>query len=606
VAETGDDKVVHIDPGTRAVRATIPVGSAPTGVALGAGSVWVANSGDGTVTRIDPSTDKPLATITVGGSPQAIAVAGGRAWVTVAPRTIPAGRLAARGGTARLDSAYDIDYMDPALAYLPSSWQLLYATCAKLLNYPDKTGPAAFQLVPEVAQSLPTRSADGKTYTFTIRGGFRFSAPSNQPVSAQTFKDTIERTLNPRMRSPAAGELDDVVGARAYAAGKAAHIVGVTVRGNRLIVNLTAPAPDLLARLAQPFFCAVPSNTPIDPKGVRIIPSAGPYRVASYTPGQGIVLTRNPNYHGNRPRRLARIEHAVKVPGQRAVAQVERGTADVALDGEVDTSNAAGLAARYGPRSPAGRRGQQRYFVSPQAVLHFFALNTHRPLFSDVRLRRAVNYAIDRAALARRGNFFSRLPERAIDHYLTPGVPGYSDVHIYPSTPNVAKARQLARGHAGTTAVLYTCNVAPCDQQAQVVKTDLAAIGLHVKIKALDISTLFTKEARPGEPFDIALVSWGSDYPDPAPMLNLLLESGTVIPTFDDPTYRARLAAAARLTGPKRYLTYARLDADLARDAAPWVAYGNPSSHELFSARMGCQTYGVYGLDLAALCVKKR
>ena len=606
VAETGDDKLVHIDPGTRAVQATIPVGHTPTGVSLGAGSVWVANSGDGTVTRIDPKTDKPLATIPVGGSPQAIAVGGGRAWVTVAARTIPAGGLATRGGTARLDARYDIDYMDPALAYVPPSTQLLYATCAKLLNYPDKAGPAAFQLVPEVAQSLPTRSADGKTYKFTIRGGFRFSPPSNQPVTAQTFKDTIERTLNPRMKSPAAGEFDDIIGARAYVAGNAPHIAGVTVRGNTLTIRLTAPAPDLPARLAQPFFCAVPSNTPIDPKGVRVIPSAGPYSVASYTPGQGIVLTRNPNYHGNRPHQLARIEDAVGVPGQRAVAEVEKGTADYAIDGAVDTSNAARLAARYGRHSPAGRSGRQRYFVSRGAALDFIALNTHRPVFSDVRLRRAVNYAIDRAALARLGSPFSRLPEHPIDHYLTPGVPGYGDVRIYPATPDVAKARQLARGRAGTTAVLYTCDVAPCDQQAKIIKTDLAAIGTRVKIRAFSVTTLFAKVTRPGEPFDMSYTSWVPDYPDPVAMLNLLLEGGTVIPTFDDRTYRARLAGAAKLTGPERYLTYARLDADLARDAAPWVAYGNPSSHELFSARMGCQVYGVYGLDLAALCIKKR
>ena len=605
VAETGDDKLVHIDPGTRAVRATIPVGNAPTGVSLGAGSVWVANSGDGTVTRVDPRTDRPLATIAVGGSPQAIAVAGGRAWVTVAARTIPAGGLATRGGTARLDARYDIDYMDPALAYTPPSARLLYATCAKLLNYPDKAGPAAFQLVPEVAQSLPTRSADGKTYTFTIRGGFRFSPPSNEPVTAQTFKDTIERTLNPRMRSPVASGFNDIVGARAYTAGKAAHIAGLTVRGKTLTIRLTAPAPDLLARLAQSFFCAVPSNTPIDPKGWRVIPSAGPYRVLSYTPGQGVVLTPNPNYHGDRPHRLARIEAVVGVPGWRAIGEIEKGAADVALDGAVDPSNAARLAARYGARSPAGRSGRQQYFVSPQAALDFFALNTHRPLFADVRLRRAVNYAVDRAALARLGNFFSRLPEHAIDHYLTPGVPGYSDVHIYPATPDVAKARQLARGRAGTTAVLYTCDVAPCDQQAQILKTNLAKIGMRVKIRAFSVSTLFTKVTRPGEPFDISFSSWVSDYPDPADTLNLLLEGGTVIPTLDDRTYRARLAAAAKLTGPERYLTYARLDADLARDAAPWIAYGNPSSHELFSGRMGCQVYGIYGLDLAALCVKK-
>jgi ABC-type transport system substrate-binding protein len=199
-----------------------------------------------------------------------------------------------------------------------------------------------------------------------------------------------------------------------------------------------------------------------------------------------------------------------------------------------------------------------------------------------------------------------RQPETAGgDHYLTPGVPGYSDVHIYPATPDVAKARQLARGRAGTTAVLYTCNAAPCDQQAQIIKTDLAAIGMRVKIKAFAVRTLFTKEATPGEPFDIGLGGWRSDYPDPVPTLNLLLEGGTAFPTLDDRAYAARLATAAKLTGPQCYLTYARLDADLARDAAPLVAYGNPASHELFSARMGCQTYGVYGLDLAALCVKR-
>ena len=92
--------------------------------------------------------------------------------------------------------------MDPAIAYLPQSAQLLYATCAKLLNYPDKAGAAGSRLVPEVAQSLPARSPDGKTYRFTMRGGFRFSPPSSQPVTAQTFKDTIERDPQPENQKP--------------------------------------------------------------------------------------------------------------------------------------------------------------------------------------------------------------------------------------------------------------------------------------------------------------------------------------------------------------------------------------------------------------------
>ena len=605
VADTGDDAVVRIDPGTRAVTATIPVGQSPAGVAIGAGSVWVANGGDGTVTRINPETGRVTATITVGGSPQAIAVAGGRAWVTIDQRTISSHQPAS-GGTLRLDSPYDVTSMDPALADDGLAVQLLYATCAKLLNYPDKPGPAGSQLVPEVAQSLPERSAGGRSYTFKIRSGFRFSPPSNEPVTAQTFKYTIERTLNPRMRSPVAGQFRDIAGASAYMAGKAAHIAGLTARANTLTIRLTAPAPDLPARITEPAFCAVPSGTPIDPKGVRVIPSAGPYRVSSDTPGQGIVVTRNPNYHAGRPHRLQRIEVTVGIPGQRVDAQVQAGTADYAdygAGGE-PAGDAATLAARYGAGSPAGKAGHQQYFVNPQPQLDFFALNTHRPLFADTRLRQAVNYAIDRRALARLGDEYSPVPEHPTDHYLPPGIPGYSTTRIYPLKPDLAKARALAKGRATTTAVLYTCDQAPCVEQAQIIKTDLAAIGLRVEVKAYPDQTLYAKTATPGEPFDIAWIGWIADYPDPSAILNVLLEDRTIIPTFNDPTWRARLAAAAQLAGPKRYLTYAKLDHDLARHAAPLAAFGNLSSYDFFSARIGCQTYGIYGMDLASLCLK--
>jgi ABC-type transport system substrate-binding protein len=153
--------------------------------------------------------------------------------------------------------------------------------------------------------------------------------------------------------------------------------------------------------------------------------------------------------------------------------------------------------------------------------------------------------------------------------------------------------------------MLYTCSAPPCAQQAQIVKTDLAAIGIRVEVKTFPDPTLDVKYATPGEPFDIGWVGWLPDYPDPDAVLNTLLETGAVLPTFDDPTYRARLAAAARLAGVERYLTYAKLDTNLARNGAPFVAFGNLSSHELFSARTGCQAYGVYGADLAALCIRR-
>ena len=603
VADSLDDRVVRIDPSTRAVTTTIPVGQDPVGIAVGPDAVWVANSGDGTVTRIDPQGGKKSETIPVGGSPQSIVAAGGRVWVTVAPKTI-ATTTSSRGGTVRMSSPSDVDYMDPALAFGGGpSWQLLDAICAKLLNYPDKPAPAGSQLEPEVAQSLPTRSPDGKSYTFRIRKGFRFSPPSNQAVTAQTFRYTIERSLSPVMKGPAQGYLGDVVGAKAYMSGKAAHISGIVVRGNTLTVHLLSPAPDLPSRLAMPFFCAVPLDTPRDPRGVRMIASAGPYYVTSYTPGQGVVLTHNPNYRGSRPHHVDRIALAVGVSAQKAEAEVVAGTTDYT---GVDQDDAARIAARYGSASPAARNGKQQYFVNPQLSLDFIALNSHRPLFRDLRLRQAVNYAIDRRALARIGAAFNAA-KRPTDQYLSPGVPGFKNAHIYPFTPNLAAARRLAGGQA-RTAVLYTCNTPVCDQLTQIVKTNLVAIGIQVVVKKFSKDALYGLLTKKGEPYDLALSPYFlADYPDPIDFFNNLPVPGSVIgyPIAADPSYQRQASAATELTGPPRYLAYGQLDVNTIRNSAPLVPIGNLISQDFFSKRIGCQVYQpIYGMDLAALCIK--
>ena len=125
----------------------------------------------------------------------------------------------------------------------------------------------------------------------------------------------------------------------------------------RSTIRLLAPAPDFLSRIALPAFCAVPSNTPI--KEVREIPSAGPYYVTSYTPGQAVVLARNPNYHGSRPHHFARIELAVGISTKRAFHEIEAGSADYTRFGLVSVHHdrRARLAARrpLRARQPRGR-----------------------------------------------------------------------------------------------------------------------------------------------------------------------------------------------------------------------------------------------------------
>ena len=93
--------------------------------------------------------------------------------------------------------------------------------------------------------------------------------------------------------------------------------------------------------------------------------------------------------------------------------------------------------------------------------------------------------------------------------------PRYSTPRIYPVTPDLAKARAPAKGRATTTAVLYTCDQAPCDQQAQIIKADLRAIGIEVQMKAFQTDTLFAKYVTPGEPFDIGYVAFSARLSGP-------------------------------------------------------------------------------------------
>jgi len=616
VADGLDDSVVRIDPATNSVTTTIPVGRAPTGIAVGLGSVWVANSRDGTVSRIDPVKNEVVQTIEVGGSPKAIAVGKGRVWVSVQNALARPGGQA--GGVVRV-AGYPIDSLDPALAYTLGSWSIEYATCAGLFNYPDSPAPAGSRLKPEVAAALPARSADGKSYTFTIRPGFRFSPPSNAPVTAQTFKFAIERALSPLIPDgPARNFARDIVGVQAYEAGKAKHISGISVSGNTLTVRLTRASPDILSRLALPLFCAVPPGTPAEAKGVNTVSSAGPYYVASSTPGQGAVLKRNPNYHGSRPHAFDEIDYSVGIGAAQSVKEIEAATSDFAVIGGLPvvveglpSGQVASLAARYGPGSPAARAGGQRFYVHSLLGVQSLYLNTSRPLFANANLRKAVNYALDRRAIAE--TYAGGSLAQPTDQYLQRGIPGFRDTHIYPLTPDLPRARRLAQGHGGH-AVLYTCAAPTCRAVAQLIQAELAPIGISVGIKAFPHDEVFNRSGIRGEPFDMALDAWFPVYTDPSNIFNYLFDGRSIKATgnsnfsyFDDPVYNRRLAAAAQLTGPRRYLAYQALEADLLRNAAPAAPLLNWAEQEFFSARIGCKVYQpIYGIDLAALCLKPR
>jgi peptide/nickel transport system substrate-binding protein len=521
----------------------------------------------------------------------------------------------------RVELSVDIDYVDPALSYYVPTWAIEYATCAKLLNYPDRPAPEGGRLQPEVARAMPTVSPDGKTYTFELRDDFAFSPPSNEHVTATHFKWAIDRALNRQMNSPSQPFLGDIVGAQDVIDGTTNSTSGVVAEGNALRITLVQPAGDFLARLAMPFTCPLPLSVPLNPNGIDApVPSAGPYYIAGWTHNSEVLLKENPNYTGSRPHHFDEIHFGIGLPLETIKLGIDAGTTDW---GDIPPAAHGELLQRFGPCAP-GSSPRPRYLCYSAPTISYLAMNHDRPLFGDdprtgpgldprgnVALKQAVNFAINRGAmLEQRGPAAGTVT----DQHLPYGMPGFTDVAIYPNSPDITRARELAAwmpGNPMRNGVLYCSNRAPAPAICQIVQANLLEIGIELEVKLFPRATQFELAGRRGEPFDMTLESWHANRYDPFDYVRLL-DGGILRPVnnvnfayFNDPEYNAKIAAANQLDGRAREDAFGAIDVEIARDAAPWASYAVPNDRYYFSDRVGCQLYSpAYTLNLAALCLR--
>jgi ABC-type transport system substrate-binding protein/predicted Ser/Thr protein kinase len=602
-------RIVHgLDPRTLQVRRTLGAGVDPERLAFAAGRLWVTDTASHEVRSLDPRTGDHRE-LDVGAPPAAAAYGNGTVWAaTVAP---PSPLPAADGPELRLSLPDDYLTLDPAASHSDVDEQLQTATCANLLSYPDAGGAAGGRLRPEVAAAMPTVSGDGRTWTFVIRPGFRFSPPSNEPVTAATFKHTLERAFSPKSAEGGRGpsSAPAIAGLPAFAAGRAAHISGIRARGDTLSVTLVRPSGDLPTRLSLAHLCPVPLSVPIArrPPG-RPLPSNGPYYVASHSPSR-LVLLRNPGYAGQRPRHWARIVYSIGVPTSVAVALVDRGELDYLpqeYGNESPLVPGGVLDRRDGPHSDAPRSARPRYVLASSPFLDYIVLNAGRPLFADVRRRRAVNIGIDRPALALA---YRDLPG---DSIVPPPVPGFAAGASYPvGGPDLALARRLL-GNVRHRAVILYCTYFPfgdfdLGRIAGIVRAQLARIGIDASIVSTpQCAGRYDSGARRA---DLLLVTnFGSEIRDPASFLGPALEPGAYGAAMGPgpwatPAFRRRLDGAGALRGTARTEAYRRLERELMH-AAPFVVYGTFSGGQYLSPRVGCRAANPASdlLDLVALC----
>ena len=512
-------------------------------------------------------------------------------------------RAVKEGGTFRVIAAGGFYTIDPALVGGPAEFPILRATCAGLLFLPDKSLPAGLRVEPDLAEAQPVVSKDGKTYTFRIRKDARFS--DGTPVTARNFVHALERIFDPSMKSPEAVYFDTIVGAKEMLDGKTQTLAGVSAVGRTLTIKLTRRVADFPIALAGPVtLCAVPASLPVIPEGARApLASPAPYYVSEYVPGERVVLERNQYYRGPRPHHVDRITVAIGADPATIFDQVLSGDTDYALG---PPQSFARLAKDVGRRYGVNK---SQFFVVPAPGVRSFMLNTSRPLFREnVKLRQAINFAIDRRALTRELGAYAGTVS---DQFMPPTMPGYRDARIYPlDRPDLRKARALASGRRRSgRAVLYTLSNPVDLAQAEVLRRNLAAIGIALEVKQFPLQVLFDKLSTPGEPFDIGRVSWGGLFD--AGFLAFLFDGrGIGQPSsgnwsyFNSTRFNRMFDRAQSLpVGPARSRAFGEIDVQISRDAAPAIAFGVPNQLTLVSRRVGCVVVNP-DLDLTAVCLK--
>jgi serine/threonine-protein kinase len=586
------------------------VANEPTGPGASIGSysdgvAWVSNSDVGTVVGIEALSgdrrtfhfEHPVRGLAAGSDVVLVSLGPRRTFEEiidglpgdVATFVVPSGQLT---------------LLDPAVPGGAAWYWMESATCANLLTPPGASVSGGFSVQPEIAASLPDVSRNGLTYTFMLRSDHRFSPPSNEPVTAETFRYSIERALSPAVDGFAPQLIGQIEGEEAFLAGESEHISGLRAEGDTLTIELTEPVPDLLERISLPIFCPVPTETPLAVGGVgsfvgyphrtpQAVPSAGPYYVADHLYGEYTILKPNPNYPGPRPQAFDAIVLREGIDPVVAVGQVENGSLDgIAYVFDPLLTPTGAVAQEYGGENESDP--STSYVAIPSPLIGFYAFNAGRQAFADPAVRRAAALALDRASIADLWGY------KPTDQFLPPYLPGYVDRELYAlDGSDIEKARALMRGRSTTAVMAIQAGNDRSRQEAEVVRSNLESIGISVEIE--EVRNVYDAAWERGEDFDLLALDWsGGDWDTATYLIQVL---SVAPPSWLPEGVAEELEALSELTGAERRSTAVALADRLAADEVPVAADLSGTAPMLLAPSLGCRKFLPFvGLDLASLC----
>jgi peptide/nickel transport system substrate-binding protein len=450
-------------------------------------------------------------------------------------------------GTLRVHSHTDVDALDPGVAYATFDFALLRGMVRELYSFDTRlTGERSLVPVPDLADGPYLLSDDGRTYTFRIRRGVRYAPPVDREVKAADFVYAVERQLDPDQPPPGSPNpyARLISGADDFAAGRARSISGMKATDSHVLeITLDRPASDFPSILTLPFFSPVPedfaSKYELGEEYARRVVASGPYKLDQYLPGRRIQLVRNENWDPRTdPLRSAWVDK-VDVTIGRSEAEIqeaiEEGEADLNLDA---VPPPVGDLQRLFDDPALARR----LAVETTGCVHYLTMQMDAGPTTELAVRQAVNYAIDRQALVLAiGGAYAGAPATTV---LSPTLAGYSAFDLYPSQDaagDPGKARELLAeaGYPNGVTLTYVGRSEPRWKALyEVLESSLGRAGIKLEPTFYEGLDAYSKSLRlraKREEHHLGGARWCPDVPgNGARSVGVLLDGRLIRPTSNN------------------------------------------------------------------------